>query len=77
MIKPRSADGTAIAADRTGSGPALVLVAPALATRAPFAPLAELLAPTAPCTPTTGEDAATAATRRRTRPTARSKTSSR
>src|SRR5919204_144622 len=33
MIKTTSADGTAIAADRTGSGPALVLVAPALATR--------------------------------------------
>jgi pimeloyl-ACP methyl ester carboxylesterase len=45
MIKTTSADGTAIAADRTGSGPALVLVAPALATRAAFAPLAELLAP--------------------------------
>ena len=45
MIKTTSADGTAIAADRTRSGPALVLVAPALATRAAFAPLAELLAP--------------------------------
>jgi pimeloyl-ACP methyl ester carboxylesterase len=45
MIKTTSADGTTIAADRTGSGPALVLVAPALATRAAFAPLAELLAP--------------------------------
>src|SRR5919201_1383782 len=45
MIKTTSADGTAIAADRTGSGPALVLVAPALATRAAFTPLAELLAP--------------------------------
>jgi pimeloyl-ACP methyl ester carboxylesterase len=45
MIKTTSADGTAIAADRTGSGPALVLVAPALATRTAFAPLAELLAP--------------------------------
>jgi hypothetical protein len=39
MIKTTSADGTAIAADRTGSGPALVLVAPALATHATFAPL--------------------------------------
>src|SRR5204863_202658 len=45
MIETTSADGTAIAADRTGSGPALVLVAPALATRAAFGPLAELLAP--------------------------------
>ena len=45
MIKTTSADGTAIAADRTGDGPALVLVAPALATRTAFAPLAELLAP--------------------------------
>jgi pimeloyl-ACP methyl ester carboxylesterase len=45
MIKTTSEDGTAIAADRTGDGPALVLVAPALATRTAFAPLAELLAP--------------------------------
>jgi pimeloyl-ACP methyl ester carboxylesterase len=45
MFKATSADGTAIAVDRTGSGPALVLVAPALATRTAFAPLAELLAP--------------------------------
>src|SRR5512133_4009155 len=45
MINTTSADGTAIAAARTGSGPALVLVAPALATRTTFAPLAELLAP--------------------------------
>src|SRR6266516_850021 len=45
MITTTSADGTAIAADRTGSGPALVLVAPALATRTAFAPLAGLLAP--------------------------------
>jgi pimeloyl-ACP methyl ester carboxylesterase len=44
MIKTTSTDGTTIAADRTGSGPALVLVAPALATRTAFAPLAELLA---------------------------------
>jgi pimeloyl-ACP methyl ester carboxylesterase len=45
MIKTMSADGTVIAADRTGSGPALVLVAGALTTRTAFAPLAELLAP--------------------------------
>src|SRR5919197_6356972 len=45
MIKTTSADGTTIAVDRTGSGPALVLVAPALTTRTAFAPLAELLAP--------------------------------
>ena len=45
MIKTTSADGTAIAADRTGSGPALVLVAPALGTRAAFTPLAVLLDP--------------------------------
>jgi pimeloyl-ACP methyl ester carboxylesterase len=45
MIKTTSADGTTIAADRTGNGPALVLVAPALATRTTFTPLAELLAP--------------------------------
>ena len=45
MIKTTSADVTAIAADRIGSGPALVLVAHALATRAAFGPLAELLAP--------------------------------
>src|ERR687885_330475 len=45
MITTTSADGTTIAVDRTGSGPALVLVAPALATRTAFAPLAKLLAP--------------------------------
>jgi pimeloyl-ACP methyl ester carboxylesterase len=45
MITTTSADGTAIAADRTGSGPALVLVAPALTTRTALVPLAELLAP--------------------------------
>jgi pimeloyl-ACP methyl ester carboxylesterase len=45
MIKTTSADGTTIAMDRTGGGPALVLVSPALATRTGFAPLAELLAP--------------------------------
>jgi pimeloyl-ACP methyl ester carboxylesterase len=45
MLTTTSADGTTIAADRTGDGPALVLVAPALATRTAFAPLADLLAP--------------------------------
>jgi pimeloyl-ACP methyl ester carboxylesterase len=45
MIKVLSADGTVIAADRTGIGPTLVLVAGALTTRTAFAPLAELLAP--------------------------------
>jgi pimeloyl-ACP methyl ester carboxylesterase len=45
VIKTTSADGTVIAAERSGGGPALVLVAPALATRSAFAPLAALLAP--------------------------------
>jgi hypothetical protein len=41
MIKTTSADGTTIAADRTGSGPALLLLAPELATRAAIQPLDE------------------------------------
>ncbi|HEY7202158.1 MAG TPA: alpha/beta hydrolase [Candidatus Dormibacteraeota bacterium] len=39
-----SADGTAIAYDRTGDGPALVLVGGALTTRAAFPPVSSLLA---------------------------------
>src|SRR5262249_20643326 len=45
MIKVKSADGTAIAVQREGSGPAIVLVAGALTTGAAFGPLAQLLAP--------------------------------
>jgi pimeloyl-ACP methyl ester carboxylesterase len=40
-----SADGTVIAYDRSGSGPALVLVSPAFGDRAGMAPLAAALAP--------------------------------
>ncbi len=40
-----SADGTAIAYERTGSGPALILVAPALSDRSGAAAFATLLAP--------------------------------
>jgi pimeloyl-ACP methyl ester carboxylesterase len=45
MITVTSADGTTIAADRTGSGPAVVLVAGALTARNAHIPLAALLAP--------------------------------
>jgi pimeloyl-ACP methyl ester carboxylesterase len=41
----RSADGTAIAFDRTGDGPALIIVGGALSTRVAAEPLAQLLAP--------------------------------
>ena len=40
-----SADGTAIAYDRSGEGPALVMVAGSLTTRAAFPPFTALLAP--------------------------------
>ena len=45
MIRVKSADGTAIAVERQGSGPAIVLVAGALTPGAAFRPLAQLLAP--------------------------------
>jgi pimeloyl-ACP methyl ester carboxylesterase len=45
MIKVKSPDGTAIAVQREGRGPAIVLVAGALTAGAAFAPLAQLLAP--------------------------------
>jgi pimeloyl-ACP methyl ester carboxylesterase len=45
MIKAMSADGTTIAIDLTGEGPAVVLVAGALTARDAFLPLAALLAP--------------------------------
>ncbi len=40
-----SKDGTSIAFDQSGSGPALILVGGALTTRSAFPPVAELLAP--------------------------------
>jgi pimeloyl-ACP methyl ester carboxylesterase len=40
-----SRDGTAIACDRSGEGPAIILVGGALGNRAAAAPLASLLAP--------------------------------
>ncbi len=45
MITVTSRDGTALACDRTGDGPPLVLVAGALTMRGAFGPLASLLAP--------------------------------
>jgi pimeloyl-ACP methyl ester carboxylesterase len=45
MQTVRSADGTTIAFERSGQGPALVLVAAASATRRELAPLAAALAP--------------------------------
>ncbi|HEY2793802.1 MAG TPA: alpha/beta hydrolase [Micromonosporaceae bacterium] len=43
MITVKSADGTAIAYDRTGEGPALIVVTGALSTRAAIGPMAEAL----------------------------------
>ena len=45
MERTRSADGTAIAFDRSGQGPAIVVVGGALADRSAFASLAARLAP--------------------------------
>ncbi len=45
MSKVLSKDGTAIAFDRSGQGPALILVTGALATRADVASLAASLSP--------------------------------
>jgi pimeloyl-ACP methyl ester carboxylesterase len=45
MIISKSADGTAIASERSGDGPPLVIVAGAFTTRTGFAPLGALLAP--------------------------------
>src|SRR5689334_2870977 len=45
MNKVTSKDGTALAFERSGKGPALVLVAPAFATRADMASLAASLSP--------------------------------
>ena len=45
MERTRSADGTAIAFDRSGEGPAIVVVGGALADRSAFASLAARLAP--------------------------------
>jgi pimeloyl-ACP methyl ester carboxylesterase len=46
MEQTTSADGTTIAFDRSGNGPALILVYGALSDRSTGTPLAELLAPT-------------------------------
>ena len=45
MIEAASADGTTIAFDRSGDGPALIMVGGAFTDRSTFAPLAELLEP--------------------------------
>jgi pimeloyl-ACP methyl ester carboxylesterase len=45
VLTVRSKDGTSIAFEKTGKGPPLILVAPALGTRADGARLAALLAP--------------------------------
>ena len=45
MHKATSKDGTLIAFDRSGQGPALILIGGALSDRSGGAPLAELLAP--------------------------------
>src|SRR5262249_699655 len=45
MTEVTSKDGTAIAFDRSGAGPAIILVGGALSDRSAGAPLAALLAP--------------------------------
>jgi pimeloyl-ACP methyl ester carboxylesterase len=45
MDETKSPDGTVIAYDRVGEGPALILVSPALASRVDVAPVAAALAP--------------------------------
>jgi pimeloyl-ACP methyl ester carboxylesterase len=45
MRKVRSKDGTAIAFDRSGDGPSIILVGGAMSTRSASVPLAALLAP--------------------------------
>ena len=72
MDTTMSSDGTLIAYDRTGEGPALILVTGALGDRADVAPLAAALARTSPSLPTTAAGAEGAATRSRMPSTARS-----
>ena len=70
-----SRDGTSIAYDRRGSGPAVVLVGGATVDRAENTPLAEELAAAAsPSSTTTAAAAARAPTRSRTPSSARSRT---
>ena len=69
-----SNDNTRIAFDQSGEGPALILVAPAFATRADQAALAAALAPSLPCMPTTGAAVGTAPTPRPTPSRVRSTT---
>jgi len=45
MLTVTSADGTSVALDRTGSGPPLILVSGAFASRSDLAPFAQQLAP--------------------------------
>ena len=45
MRKVHSKDGTAIAFDQSGDGPAIILVGGAMSTRSASMPLAALLAP--------------------------------
>ena len=70
-----SQDGTRIAFERVGEGPPLILVVGAFNDRSTGAPLAASLADRTPSSPTTAAAGATAGTRRRTRSSARSRTS--
>ena len=67
-----SADGTAIAYDRAGTGPAIIFVVGAFNERSTCAPLAEVRG--SPSSRTTGGGAGTAATPRRMPWTGRSTT---
>ena len=79
MSQVLSNDGTPIAYERSGSGPALILIDGALCSRAfgPSPKLAPLLANASPCSRTTAAAVARAATRNLTPRSARSKTSRR
>jgi hypothetical protein len=77
MNRVTSKDGTSIAYDRQGSGPAVILVGGAFVDRSENAPLAAELAERLPSTTTTGAAEATAATPCRTPSSVRSRTSRR
>ena len=70
-----SKDGTPIAFDQSGQGPALILVAGALTTRAAWIPWRHALSRILACSPTTGVAEGRVGTQHRMRSSARSKIS--